>query len=106
MRRRATTGVDGTRGVGFVFFLEVAPVSEGDSFTRPRAAVHSPRWILTAALKSATGSGGCGCGHPRLRAEYVATGFPAASRFKTAPSPGASDVRIFPFSRLGAPMAV
>ena len=32
MRRRAVSG-ETARGVGFCFFLEVAPVSEGDSFT-------------------------------------------------------------------------
>ena len=33
IRRRAVSG-ETARGVGFCFFLEVAPVSEGDSFTR------------------------------------------------------------------------
>ena len=42
MRRRATSGEMARGGLVFVFSLEVAPVSEGDSFTGPGAAAPRP----------------------------------------------------------------
>ena len=43
MRRRATSGEMARGGVVFVFSLEVAPVSEEDSFTRSGPARHACR---------------------------------------------------------------
>ena len=54
MRRRAVSG-ETARGVGFCFFLEVAPVSEGDSFT-PSGVVMR----LRAASGATAREGHCG----------------------------------------------
>ena len=43
MRRRATSGEMARGGLVFVFSLEVAPVSEGDSFTRSGVVRHACR---------------------------------------------------------------
>ena len=48
MRRRATSGEMARGGLVFVFFLEVAPVSEGDSFTRSGVVRHACRHRVTA----------------------------------------------------------
>ena len=48
MRRRATSGEMARGGVVFVFSLEVAPVSEGDYFTRSGVVRHACRHRVTA----------------------------------------------------------
>ena len=57
MRRRATSGEMARGGLVFVFSLEVAPVSEGDSFTRsgetaPRPAAGQARRFLVWGIFS------------------------------------------------------
>ena len=48
MRRRATSGEMARGGLVFVFSLEVAPVSEGDSFTCSGVVRHACRHRVTA----------------------------------------------------------
>ena len=93
MRRRATSGEMARGGLVFVFSLEVAPVSEGDSFTRSGVVRHACRlrrdgtriafcfcglWeVLCVSLRAVAGAG--------MRSRASRDAFPSGGCVKKSP---------------------